>query len=225
MTFTGAGFYDTINKMLIGFLILLPFVSKTFLENGNISSFMFPLLIVGSWLIGIFFWAITKFSKDMLRGCVFISKHSKDSLLQKTYTRLLESKTKYYSLKPSPIDDNIEGFYNKCYYYVQKNGLLGNVPVLESLSEFFFNMVFVLLFWIILICYHSGCQDYCLLGCIKVAMCNFSESQGIIFINSLTAIAIGIILIILSYFTRIRTELQIHKLIFEAYFYSFEPGI
>ncbi len=220
MALTGASFYDTLNKMMIGFLILLPFVSKSIINcssvyDDHLSTFISYLLIAGSWLTGIFFWTITSFVKNNN-----VTRFITGKLLNKSYSSIKHAETTHYSKIPDPIQKNLEGFYLKCYYDVQKNGLLGNVPVLESLSEFFFNFMLVLIIWILLICFNSGCGEYILLGCIKVAVCNSGDCDCIVRITPLMAISIGALLIAISFFARIFAERKIQKLIFEAYFYS-----
>ena len=227
MTFTGTSFYDTLNKMLVGFLILLPWMSQYFVGNNSCSEFNLTVLIVAGWLVGIFLWAITVIIRGYSDGFL-PGRHifSKDRRLQRAYMASYNLFIGQPADSPVALPANIKNKYLESYYNVQKEGSLGNVPVLESLSEFFRNLIIVLFIWIIVIVCQSGCGSSTLIGIIAISQCpvnygscSCSISDMIIHMPPLCGVAICLTLILFFSIARVYTEHRINFLVFETNFY------
>lgn len=59
--FIGSLLYDSLNKLVIGFLILLPFILLyLFHEHTNPSYLSATLIAVACWMLGLYFWGVVK---------------------------------------------------------------------------------------------------------------------------------------------------------------------
>ena len=149
--FVGSSLYDTLNKMVIGFLLILPFL---IIFCPNIDQFLkdYSLYImIASWIIGLIYWAVYAVILGGILEKLFpyIFRPNNLEWINQEYKALKEKyKTGYKNL----IDNKLTlREYFKVYYRVQKNGLFGNVPCLESYSEFFKNFIVVAGEWILII--------------------------------------------------------------------------
>lgn len=110
--------------------------------------------------------------------------------------------------------------YLNAYFCVEKNGLLGNVPVMESYSAFFFYMRIVLIWWILLLICSNGATL-----CYKVTMdyswtdfsCVLGNPKAVITVNPLILILICGVMWWLSFPFRNNTERQIYHNVLDAY--------
>lgn len=193
-----SSFYDAINKFIIGLLILIPFYSYF----SGTSTSIHGLIIVLSWLVGIFFWIVTEsILSHVIQSIPFLKKNN-----LKWINNEYDSATKDTGLKYSRKDTTIQldslelNDYLTIYYEVQKKGLLGNVPILESYSAFFTNMIFVCLWWIILL--SAGCSDL----------------ENILCIHKCGLILLLLALIIVLPYFRKNIECKIYNNVFNAYF-------
>lgn len=154
-----SSFYDGLNKLVIGFLILFPFIDFCSKGNDEIATIS---LIVFCWLIGIFLWAflkslsficLSKFNLSHLFKSIPLPKKNNIDWINHEYHSASEDVGCKYIIKgkSTPIDNLELNDYYTIYYAVQRNGLLGSVPILESYSAFFSNLPFVFLWYIILI--------------------------------------------------------------------------
>ena len=115
-------FYDSLNKLSIGILLILP----------NTQCFNNP-----------FFYIISFFT-----GCIFqqfIRILTKPLTLNST---MIKSASKKY--EKDWENKNIKETYLKAYYQIAKDGTLMNVPTLEALENFYKNTFFILLLYLVL---------------------------------------------------------------------------
>lgn len=217
MGLQGSTFYDTINKVLVGFLILLPWLrikGETSPDDVEII-----LSVVSSWMVGLFFWAVTSYLFSY-RSILYMGNND-ERLINIAYHRVLKaigSSHPGYIWSSLTIDKKD---YLKIYYEVQKLGLLGNVGLLECFSAFFRNFALILVYWIILIFCHSGCEDCIYFGFICIHQCDcFCDSHGYVVIPWGFAIVICLVLLAVTFLCRKLAELQIHFSVIEAYMVS-----
>ena len=140
-----SSFYDALNKLIIGLLIIIPFYSYFPDILTGISG-----LIVLSWLAGILFWIMTEsILSSVIQAIPFLRKNNMN-WINKEYASITRSTgIKYSKNNPTTQLDSLElNDYYTIYYEVQKKGLLGNIPIMESYSAFFTNMIFVCI-WLI----------------------------------------------------------------------------
>lgn len=177
-TISGLSFYDSLNKMTIGILVLLLIdKSSEDIKYDIVSMFLF---IVVAFIVGCFFQMIVQ----IITGDAVLKK-SKKNRLEKINIDLKKSnnhfcKTQYKLIKslffslftwtqwtnnPKLIQEahndvykySINSFeinrrYFKAYYNVVRNGLLMNIPILEALENFMRNLIFYFILLIVLSC-------------------------------------------------------------------------
>lgn len=177
-------------------------------------------VLVFSWLTGILFWGLMNllFSFQSIFRCN--DNHSKKKctwrwepisniftwpfhsnnpdLIHIAKGNLQHKKSDY----KKPEKSKLVKRYLEAYYRVQEAGLLGNVPTLESFSEFFKNLAIVLIYWIISI----GIQ-YCF---------NTQYKFGVFNLSPIWECIIYLVIAFVSCIFRIVTEMLIHKNILEA---------
>ncbi|MDE6444665.1 MAG: hypothetical protein K2K64_09655 [Muribaculaceae bacterium] len=200
----GSSFYDSLNKMVIGFLFILPLL----LYFDELKGFMFDhalytLLI--SWIVGIFLWAVGNMWLFPNLGKNFESNNL--PLIKSEYKKICNNTFVSY---PGITEDNLSiNHYLKVYYRVQAKGLIGNIPILESISEFFKNFIFILIWWIILLFIK-------LILCLTKTETISFNFDNFCFIKAFTGILFCIVFIFMSSHARKFTEKKIYYLIFEA---------
>lgn len=168
---TGVGFYESLNKFFVGFLILVLFVGL------NSDLFINPLFLISAYIVGCIYQAIIQvFTKSCLslqedeiknarievcenekESCKkHISVFMKDlrcalcciSKLFKSHTEGNESSEGNEPSEGNELSKDKEA-YLKAYYKIAKAGLLMNIPVLEALENFMRNLMFILPIYII----------------------------------------------------------------------------
>lgn len=192
-----SSFYDAINKLIIGLLIIIPFYS--YFPDIPTS---IPGLIVLSWLIGIFFWIISEsILSHVIQSIPFLRKNNLKWINNEYYSATKDTGLKY-SKKHSTVQlDSLElNDYYTIYYEVEKKGLLENVPVLESYSAFFTNLIYVCVFWLILL---------------PILYCNHESPSCLQKLG--LAIFLLALIIVLPYFRKC-TESKIYNSVLYAYF-------
>jgi hypothetical protein len=133
---TGVGFYESLNKFFVGFLILILFVGL------NSGLFINPLFLISAYIVGCIYQALVQVcTKSMLS----LKKNEIEEVRNKVY------KNKYKGT-------NIKDDYLKAYYKVAKAGLLMNIPVLEALENFMRNLIFVIPFYFIFFIPYENCN-------------------------------------------------------------------
>lgn len=146
-TITGLSFYDSLNKMTIGILILLLIFP---IPNSIEGKFLYVVaaFIVGSMFQMIVqqitgnsgFWGKIKkpIEKDkskyrcLFNLCARLNLTNNSKLIRKAYNDLH---------KKSYNESDMEMQYYKAYYNVARNGILMNIPILEALENFMRNMM------------------------------------------------------------------------------------
>ena len=200
--------------MVIGFLLLIPFLisqSPEFLKDFAL------YILLASWMIGKLYWALSKlylepkFKKKW--PCIFGSNNI--DWINQEYIKLKDKyKIGYRDVIEGELSRN-DKEYLKAYYRVQKNGLLGTMPILESYSEFFKNMIVVLTEWILFI------VGFLLIHCLCYFFKVVKDFIGEGVIRTPIGIIIALLLIIgflgaLVVSARKYTEKKIYYLILEA---------
>lgn len=118
----GLGFYESINKLIIGFLLLFLFVKPDFESSQG------ALFLILAYITGCMYQAIIRtLTKSWLnlRECE-IAKAYKD----------------IYKVEYSEKD--IKDLYLQSYYEITNAGFLLNIPINEALENFMRNLVLVL---------------------------------------------------------------------------------
>ena len=119
---TGVGFYESLNKFFVGFLILVLFVGL------NSDLFINPLFLISAYIVGCIYQAIIQ---ELTRSWLSLREDEIQNAYNAKYI------TKYEG-------ENIKEDYLKAYYKIAKAGLLMNIPVLEALENFMRNLMFIL---------------------------------------------------------------------------------
>ena len=119
---TGVGFYESLNKFFVGFLILVLFVGL------DSDLFTDPLFLISAYIVGCIYQAIIQ---ELTRSWLSL----REDEIQNAYNA--EYIIKYKG-------ENIKKDYLKAYYKLAKAGLLMNIPVLEALENFMRNLMFIL---------------------------------------------------------------------------------
>lgn len=133
---TGVGFYESLNKFFVGFLILVLFVGL------NSDLFINPLFLISAYIVGCIYQALVQVcTKSMLS----LKKNEIEEVRNKVY------KNKYKGT-------NIKDDYLKAYYKVAKAGLLMNIPVLEALENFMRNLIFIIPFYVLFFIRDENCN-------------------------------------------------------------------
>lgn len=125
-TITGFTFYDSLNKLTVGTLLLL-LVGGMIGEKAETNILFF----VTAFIIGIFYQTIIKCLTPFLTNNLHMIKkaHENVKLKNKYMTKDNYQKASY------DTDD-----YLKAYYNVVKNGFLMNIPTLEAHENFLRNI-------------------------------------------------------------------------------------
>lgn len=241
--FVGSSFYDTINKLLIGFLLLLPFLLLSSQDKVP-SAIAIPLIAIACWIVGLFVWGIgTYLILPLFRAesgwrtntgvntnrliphaptIVSFFRNNDLSLINLAYFRLLNRFRISYP-NPSGTDGSLlEIDYLRAYYEVQDKGLLGNVGQLESFSAFFRNFSCVVVYWwlitpILLLLASVSIGE---LEVYKYLFGNMSVDKAI---GICIIVSITVLLLCINF--RHRTEISIHSLILEAYLLTLPQNV
>lgn len=204
--------YDYLNKLTVGFMILLPFLGGC----HNITCGIGLLVLwIASWLVGLLLWGII----NGLENCS--SKYfpwlGKNNLkfIQQQYDVKYTFWNPAQKIAPLTLKE-----YFTAYYKIQCKGLLGNIPALESLSAFCKNLVFVGVIWFVVVPFRIFCCDgVCTMGFFDIKICVIYLTQkpmeGLPLILFLILLAIAVPVFILL---RRQIELKIHGLVWDAYF-------
>lgn len=134
----GITFYDSLNRLSIGILLTYFFLPCLILESDGCCCAQsndlaaLAVYIIICYIVGLFFTLLIDrlCTEGYRKRCWFLKVFYKNDL--KTIVKIAD-KIKY------PIDNSLKSYY-AAYYKVQRNGLLGNVPVLEAISAFLLNL-------------------------------------------------------------------------------------
>jgi hypothetical protein len=127
--------YDALNKLIIGAIIFLPLMVSggccMFNQNTTVTTCLITVLC---FLCGLILWLLLGISTKGCTGQLFGS--NSDDIIDETFKEIHRAYPRY---RPRHKGKRKE-CYLGAYYRVQQAGLLGNIPVLEAISEFFKNL-------------------------------------------------------------------------------------
>lgn len=202
----GSSFYDTLNKLVIGFLLLLPFV-KCFYPSLHLDKAicLFTFSVV-CWVIGLFFWVPIEYISNNFPRRISLYKNNNIKWIRDSYLEVYtEINTGSHNLNlPKPNNLEKKDYYI-IYFTLQKQNLLGCVPYLEIYSAFFRNLSIVAILWALVILptlWHLYKDSY---------------THAEIALTITASIFVGILGPICRYYT----EKKIFRSIFEAYFLGY----
>lgn len=141
----GLSCYDTLNRLIIGFLaslwiLFLPFPIVKQLEMAHYAAFY----IVGCYVVGFFFSLIV----DRITECKSLG--ILNIIFYKNDMKRIDPIASKFGIDiiPSEKKNEIPNYWI-IYYTVQRNCLLGNVTALESLSAFMLNLCSISIVYLI----------------------------------------------------------------------------
>lgn len=175
-TISGISFYDSLNKLSIGILLILPYGL----------CFSNPFYYIVAFFIGcIFQQLIRMLTKPLTLNSTMIKRASKD------FEKDLENK-------------NIKETYLKAYYQIANMGTLMNVPILEALENFYRNMFFIILLYLVLF------------------LINCPQIEGLLssFGNRCALSLYLIVAIFIDIFMWYHTQFKIYELIWEGKYFN-----
>ena len=144
-TITGFTFYDSLNKLTVGTLLLL-LLEGMIGEKAETNILFF----VTAFIIGIFYQTIIKCLTPFLTNNLHMIKKAHENVILKN---------KYITK-----DDYLEAYYN-----VVKNGFLMNIPTLEAHENFLRNI------WLICLMYLIAVLADCCQSSISEIICQYSK--------------------------------------------------
>lgn len=190
-TITGFTFYDSLNKLTVGTLLLL-------LPGGMIGEKVETniLFFVSAFIIGIFYQTIIKgLTPYLTNNLHMIKKAHENVILKNKYI------TKDDYLKASYNEDD----YLKAYYNVVKNGFLMNIPTLEAHENFLRNI------WLICLLYLITVLADCCQSSISEIICQYSKCTIAMFL---------LLLIVFIPFVWYKIQMKIFELVWEGDCYA-----
>ncbi len=190
-TITGFTFYDSLNKLTVGTLLLL-------LPGGMIGEKAETniLFFVSAFIIGIFYQTIIKgLTPYLTNNLHMIKKAHENVILKNKYI------TKDDYLKASYNEDD----YLKAYYNVVKNGFLMNIPTLEAHENFLRNI------WLICLLYLITVLADCCQSSISEIICQYSKCTIAMFL---------LLLIVFIPFVWYKIQMKIFELVWEGDCYA-----
>lgn len=124
-TISGLSFYDSLNKLTVGWLIIIPILADAD------SAFNNPIAHVSAFLVGIIYQCVIQRSTNCLRNCICLIRKQNKWVKEERRKRI--TRNQYY----------------EAYYKVAMAGLLMNIPVLEAIENFIRNIFFIAVIYII----------------------------------------------------------------------------
>ena len=190
-TITGFTFYDSLNKLTVGTLLLL-------LVEGMIGKKAETniLFFVTAFIIGIFYQTIIKCLTPFLTNNLHMIKKAHENVILKN-----KYITKDDYLKASYNKDD----YLKAYYNVVKNGFLMNIPTLEAHENFLRNI------WLICLLYLIAVLADCCQSSISEIICQYSKCAIAMFL---------LLLIVFIPFVWYKIQMKIYELVWEGDCYA-----
>lgn len=79
----GASFYDSLNKLVIGFLFLLPFIA-VYMPSSTVMLFVWSIV---AWLVGIVIWALCECLSQNCKEFELIYPKNDDRLISRNMMR------------------------------------------------------------------------------------------------------------------------------------------
>ena len=190
-TITGFTFYDSLNKLTVGTLLLL-LVGGMIGEKAETNILFF----VTAFIIGIFYQTFIKnITRFLTNNLPMIKKAHENVILKNKYI------TKDDYLKASYDTDD----YLKAYYNVVKNGFLMNIPTLEAHENFLRNI------WLICLLYLIAVLADCCQSSISEITCQYSKCTIAMFL---------LLLIVFIPFVWYKIQMKIYELVWEGDYYA-----
>lgn len=190
-TITGFTFYDSLNKLTVGTLLLL-LLGGMIGEKAETNILFF----VTAFIIGIFYQTIIKGLTPFLTNNLHMIKKAHENVKLKN-----KYMTKDNYLKASYNKDD----YLKAYYNVVKNGFLMNIPTLEAHENFLRNI------WIICLLYLITVLADCCQSSISEIICQYSKCAIAMFL---------LLLIVFIPFIWYKIQMKIFELVWEGDYYA-----
>ena len=190
-TITGFTFYDSLNKLTVGTLLLL-LVGGMIGEKAETNIMFF----VTAFIIGIFYQTIIKDRTRFLTNNLHMIKKAHENVKLKN-----KYMTKDNYLKASYNKDD----YLKAYYNVVKNGFLMNIPTLEAHENFLRNI------WLICLMYLIAVLADCCQSSISEIICQYSKCAIAMFL---------LLLIVFIPFVWYKIQMKIYELVWEGDCYA-----
>lgn len=190
-TITGFTFYDSLNKLTVGTLLLL-LVGGMIGEKAETNILFF----VTAFIIGIFYQTFIKDRTRFLTNNLHMIKKAHENVILKN-----KYITKDDYLKASYNKDD----YLKAYYNVVKNGFLMNIPTLEAHENFLINI------WLICLLYLITVLADCCQSSISEIICQYSKCAIAMFL---------LLLIVFIPFVWYKIQMKIFELVWEGDYYA-----
>ena len=190
-TITGFTFYDSLNKLTVGTLLLL-LVGGMIGEKAETNILFF----VTAFIIGIFYQTFIKDRTRFLTNNLHMIKKAHENVILKN-----KYITKDDYLKASYNKDD----YLKAYYNVVKNGFLMNIPTLEAHENFLRNI------WLICLLYLITVLADCCQSSISEIICQYSKCAIAMFL---------LLLIVFIPFVWYKIQMKIFELVWEGDYYA-----
>ncbi len=174
----GISFYDFLNKLIPGYLIYncffkYPFAFRDYVDVWMPESLSWMFVIMASFVLGIvyewilrgvngfLFCVISRFRHDDEDDCHWCFMNALCCLFgtNDEWSIKIGYRRVYNQFRYSPVNGANEDSYYAAYYNIERNGCLGNIPILEALSRFCKQIVIPAIIWELLYLDLSGCQS------------------------------------------------------------------
>ena len=200
-TITGFTFYDSLNKLTVGTLLLL-LIGGMIGEKAETNILFF----VTAFIIGIFYQTIIKNRTRFLTNNLHMIKKAHENVILKNkyiykddYKKASYNKDDYQKASYDTDD------YLKAYYNVVKNGFLMNIPTLEAHENFLRNI------WLICLLYLITVLADCCQSSISEIICQYSKCAIAMFL---------LLLIVFIPFVWYKIQMKIFELVWEGDYYA-----
>lgn len=190
-TITGFTFYDSLNKLTVGTLLLL-LLGGMIGEKAETNILFF----VTAFIIGIFYQTFIKDRTRFLTNNLHMIKKAHENVILKNKYITKDD----YQKASYDTDD-----YLKAYYNVVKNGFLMNIPTLEAHENFLRNI------WLICLMYLIAVLADCCQSSISEIICQYSRCTIAMFL---------LILIVFIPFVWYKIQMKIYELVWEGDCYA-----
>ena len=190
-TITGFTFYDSLNKLTVGTLLLL-LLGGMIGEKAETNILFF----VTAFIIGIFYQTIIKDRTRFLTNNLHMIKKAHENVILKNKYMYKDD----YQKASCDTDD-----YLKAYYNVVKNGFLMNIPTLEAHENFLRNI------WLICLLYLITVLADCCQSSISEIICQYSKCAIAMFL---------LLLIFFIPFVWYKIQMKIYELVWEGDYYA-----
>ncbi len=175
-------FYDFLNKLVPGYLIYncigrYPFISADYIVTWKPEFLCFAFVMMASFVLGIVYECLLR----AINCCIYLRlcHHRRDDegncqcCILNALCCLFGNNDKWlirigyqrvYGTKLIGIECDKEAYF-AAYYNVERNGCLGNIPILEALSRFCKQIIIPFVLWEICCLELTGCaQCWAVLG-------------------------------------------------------------